>query len=84
MPQIQYNMNGWRHQLSGQVAELRDIAEAILNDDWFDKDELKDVVTELICMSNSVNCINIPDDPTFSDMSDVEVAHIGEAANSDC
>lgn len=29
MPQIQYNMNGWRHQLSGQVAELRDIAEAI-------------------------------------------------------
>ncbi|WP_279454094.1 hypothetical protein [Aeromonas veronii] len=84
MSQIQYNMNGWRHQLSDQVTQLRDIAEAILNDDWFDKDEFKDVVGELICMSNSVNCVSVPGGSTFSDMSDVEVAHLGEVAKENC
>lgn len=81
---VQYSMNGWRGQLSDQVKELRGIAAAILADDWFDRDDLRAVVTELICMSNSVNCVSLPGNPTFSDMSDVEVAHLDEPDQEGC
>ena len=50
---MKFSMNGWRHNLSDKVKELRDVASTILNDEWFDADELRDAVTELICMSNS-------------------------------
>ncbi len=80
---MKFSMNGWRHNLSDKVKELRDVASTILNDEWFDADELRDAVTELICMSNSINCVYIEGDELFSDMSDLEIAHLDEIDQMD-
>ena len=80
---MKFSMNGWRHDFSNQVKELRDVAHSILNDDFFDADELRDVTTRLICMSNSINCVYIDGDELFSDMSDLEVAHLDEVDQMD-
>ena len=58
MPEVQFSMNGWRRQLSENMQELRDMVTSVLDDDYIDKDDLRNVVDELIALSNSVNCLH--------------------------
>ena len=83
MPEITFSMNGWRRQLSEGVQELRDISQAIKNDDHYDEDDLIATVGELICLSNCINCVSIEGDANFKDMSELEVTHIdnGDSEN---
>jgi len=83
MPEVQYSMNGWRRQLSENMQELRDMVTSVLNDDYIDKDDLRNVVDELITLSNSINCVHIPGDENFSDMSEVEVPHLDDLDESE-
>ncbi|QNF19609.1 hypothetical protein FT688_03005 [Aeromonas hydrophila] len=78
MPKVGFSMNGWRRNLSEEVRSLRDTARQLLNDEEFDRDELRRVVDEIICMSNSVNCVSIEGEELFSDMSDVYVPILDE------
>ncbi|MFQ1632644.1 hypothetical protein ACK39T_04460 [Aeromonas veronii] len=78
MSKVSFSMNGWRRNLSEEVRSLRDTAKQLLNDEELDRDELRRVVDEIICMSNSVNCVSIEGEELFSDMSDVCVPILDE------
>jgi hypothetical protein len=78
MSKVSFSMNGWRRNLSEEVRSLRDTVKQLLDDEELDRDELKRVVDELICMSNSVNCVSIEGEELFSDMSDVYVPILDE------
>lgn len=75
---MRFSMNGFRRHLSCDVKELRDIAEAIIAGDWYDPDDFRRAVNEVITHSNVINCVYENSNPDFSDMSDLEVAHLDE------
>ncbi len=71
---VTYSMNGFRHNLNNSLAELKALVKQIADDQSIDEDhldELMDSVNDLICQSNSVNCVYIPDDADFKNMSDL-------------
>ena len=70
---MKFSMNGFRRQLSNDVAELRDLVRDCLNDNLLDPDELIDAMNQVIQHSNVVNCVYSNDDPDFSDISDIEI-----------
>lgn len=78
MAETNFSMNSWRHQLSEQVGDLRDLAQAILDNGELDRDELKRIVGDLICSSNHINQVVLEGDHHFSDMSDVLVEHLDD------
>ncbi len=73
---ITVSMNGLRRSLSGDIKQLREIIEDVINDDFFEKDDLIEAMNQVITDSNVLNCVFKADDPNFSDISDVEVEHI--------
>jgi transcription initiation factor TFIID subunit TAF12 len=71
---ITYSIDGFRHGLSRSLGELKELVKDIEEDERIDDDhleELKDLVNDLICQSNSFNCVYIADTKDFSNMSDV-------------
>ncbi len=79
-----FSMNGFRHQLNGDVKELRAIAQAVIAGDEYDPDDFRRVVNDVITHSNVINCVYEEDNQSFSDMSDLEVAHLDEDEQEDC
>lgn len=75
---MKLSMNGFRRNISGDVRELRDIAESIIKDEWYDKEDLARAVNNVICHSNCLNCVYVDGDPDFTDMSDLEVPLLEE------
>ena len=77
---MKFSMNGFRRNLSNNVEELRDIVEKALSDDldYFEKEELKHCMNEVISNSNVLNCVFVKDDPEFIDMSHLEVKFIDD------
>ncbi|MFG6159673.1 hypothetical protein ACGTNG_12775 [Halomonas sp. 1390] len=73
---MKFSMNGFRRQLSGDAETLREVAKSIVNDEWYDKDELVEAVNAVITHSNVLNCVSQKGDPEFVDMSDLEVEHL--------
>ena len=73
---MKFSMNGFRRNLSGDVKSLRDIVEAIINDEYWEKEDLIVAANQIITHSNVVNCVYDNNDSDFTDMSDVEVEHI--------
>lgn len=79
--QLSYSMNGFRRNLSESLAELKATVKQIADDERIDDDhldDLMDTVNDLICQSNSVNCVFIADDENFKDMSDMYLIPICE------
>lgn len=70
---MKVSMDGLRRNISGDVERLRDITMDILQGEYWDEEDLADVVNDIITHSNVLNCIHNPDDPDFNDISDVEV-----------
>lgn len=73
---MKFSMNGFRRQLSGDVQDLRDLIKAVIDDEWYDKDDLVDNINKIITASNVVNCVYQDGDKDFSDISDIEVEHL--------
>ena len=73
---MKVSMNGFRRNLSEDVQTLRDISAAILNEDWWDREDFANAVNAVIAHSNVLNCIYSPDDPDFTEMTGLEVEHI--------
>jgi hypothetical protein len=71
-----FSMNGFRRQLSGDVKTLKDIIERVLNNDFYEEEDLIDAVNNVITHSNVVNCVFDNENPDFNDMSEIEVDHI--------
>ena len=79
--QLSYSMNGFRRNLHNSLADLKATVKQIAVDGGVDEDHLDDLmdsVNDLICQSNSVNCVFIADDENFKDMSDVYLVPICE------
>lgn len=79
--QLSYSMNGFRRNLHKSLAELKATVKQIADEQSVDEDQLDDLmdtVNDLICQSNSVNCVSIADDENFKDMSDVYLIPICE------
>ncbi len=75
---MKFSMNGFRRQLSNDVATLSEIITTVLNSDYYDDEDLIEAMNQVITHSNVVNCAYNNDDPDFSDMSDLEIDHIVE------
>ena len=69
-------MNGLRRNMSCNISILKDVVEAVIKDQHFDKDDLIDAMNDVIRDSNVLNCVFSKDDPDFSDMGNLEVEHI--------
>ena len=72
---MKVSMNGLRKNLSRDIDTLREIVLLILQDEWYDKDELIEAVNDIIQDSNVLNCVNT-DDPEFSDISSIYIEQI--------
>ncbi|WP_010322994.1 hypothetical protein [Marinobacterium stanieri] len=70
---MKFSMNGFRRNLSDEVERLRAHVLDVLTDEHVEKDEITDAMNQIICMSNSLNCVYQKDDPDFTNMRHVEV-----------
>lgn len=70
---MKISMNGFRRRLSGEIGELRDVIERVVNDGCYDDQELVDALNDVICSSNALNCCYYKNDPDFTEMAEVEV-----------
>lgn len=41
---MKFSMNGFRRNMSNNIQELRDIVEKIIAEDFYDEDDLKNIV----------------------------------------
>lgn len=73
---MKFSMNGFRRQLHNDVAELKDIAEAIVKGEFYDTEDFVNSVNQIVTHSNVVNCVYNDGDEDFTDMSDLEIDHI--------
>ena len=73
---MKVSMNGLRRNLSGDVNRLKDMVSSVLSGDAYDEEDLKEAMNEVITQSNVLNCVYHDGDDDFSDMGDVEVAHL--------
>lgn len=72
---MKVSMNGLRRNLSRDIDTLREIVLLILQDEWYDKDELIEAMNDIIQDSNVLNCV-FTDDPEFTDISDIAIEQI--------
>lgn len=73
---MKFSMNGFRKQLSYDTEALRDIVHAVVHDHFYDKEELIELMNQLITHSNVVNCVYHKNDPEFLDLSELEIEHL--------
>ncbi len=73
---MKFSMNGFRHQLSGDIETLRDIARDVMNGELYDKEDFVEAINQVITHSNVLNCVYQQDDPDFVEMSDLEIDHL--------
>ncbi|MBJ7539866.1 hypothetical protein [Marinomonas transparens] len=79
---VTFSIDGWRRNLSEDLSELKGLVEEIEKEYLLDDENievLKDLVSRLICKSNSFNCVSCKSVEDFSDLSDVEILLFGEA-----
>ncbi len=70
------SMNGFRENLSTDIKELRSLIDNVINDNYFDRDELAEAMNAVICASNGLNCVSMEGDDTFTDISHIELSII--------
>lgn len=80
---IAFSMDGFRRNLHRDLAELKEQINNVLNDEWFDKDDLKNAMDEIISSSNSLNCVSIEGDKMFTNMENLYLPLIDEDENRD-
>ncbi len=80
---ITFSMNGFRRNLSDDVAELRDLVKDVLAGEHYDFDDLRNAMNQVICSSNSLNCVLVAGDENFTDLSDLELELIDDATDSE-
>lgn len=76
-----FSMNEWRSELSGQVGELRELTQTLLDEGTLDSDTsdaLRSVVDSLIGSSNLVNRVVLEGDHHFTNMADVSIEQLDE------
>ena len=72
-------MNGFRRNFSDVIQELKTTAQAIVNVECYEKEDLINALNEVIRHSNVPNSIHINNDPDFADMGDLEIRLLEEA-----
>ena len=73
---MRFSMDGFRRQLNGDVSELKTIVEAVVNDEWYDKEDLVTALNGVITHSNVINCVFDEENEDFNDISDLEIEHL--------
>jgi hypothetical protein len=73
---MKFSMNGFRAQLSRDTESMKDIVQDIINDNFYEKEDLVEAMNEIITHSNIINCVYYSDDPDFTDMSGTEIEHL--------
>ena len=75
---VNVSMNGFRRNLSESVKGLRDIVQNVIDGEHYDNEGLIDAMNEVICSSNSLNCIFQEGVKDFSDLSNISIELIDE------
>ncbi|MBL4940930.1 MAG: hypothetical protein JKY81_04630 [Colwellia sp.] len=73
---MKFSMNGFRRNFSEDMGLLREIVFAVINDNDYDKEDLVDLLNQVITHSNVINCIYDNENPDFSNMSDTNVKRL--------
>ncbi len=73
---MKFSMNGFRKQLSADIAELRDLVRDSINMQLHDREDLVEAMNRVITHSNVVNCVYNDNDPDFQDISHIEIDHL--------
>ncbi|ANQ23195.1 hypothetical protein BA893_16105 [Vibrio natriegens] len=71
-------MNGFRRNLHSDLVELKEQVKQVLDDEWFDKEELSMALDKVICASNGLNCVWVDGDEHFTNMEDLYLPLIDE------
>ncbi|BCE02955.1 hypothetical protein [Marinicellulosiphila megalodicopiae] len=71
---VTYSIDGMRRGLSNKLKELKNEVESFIEEyGRREYEELADITDDLICQSNSFNCVSVKEIEDFSDMSDLEI-----------
>lgn len=76
--QVHFSIDGWRTNLSRSIKELKEILEPILPEieHITEVDDIKDKLNDIICSSNSFNCVSFDGLERFSPLGHIEVGLI--------
>lgn len=74
---MKVSMNGLRRSLSNDVETLKELVGKVTGVTRSSKQALVLAMNDVISASNVLNCVYSPDDPDFSDMSDMTIEQIG-------
>ena len=66
-----FSMNGFRKNLNCDIENLRELIQSVIDDNDFDKEDLVDAMNQVICHSNTLNCVSIEGNKDFSLMEDL-------------
>lgn len=80
---MKVSMNGLRRSLSNDVETLKELVEKVSGGTESSKHALVLAMNDVITASNVLNCVYSPDDPDFSDLSDMTVEQIDIKHGSD-
>jgi hypothetical protein len=81
---VTFSIDGWRSNLSREIGELRDSIKSAIEDDLHISDIADDLecgINEIICSSNSFNCVSIGFVEGFSPMGEVELELLDVTSN---
>lgn len=77
---ITFSMNGFRRNLHSDIKELKEQVMLVLQDEYFDKDDLAAAMDNVICASNSLNCVSLYGDKDFTLMEELYLPTVDEEA----
>ena len=78
---MNFSMNGFRSNLSSDVAQLRRLVKRVVDGDYDitdDKYELIEAMDAVINASNGLNCVSIEGDDSFIEMGEVCVPGVDD------
>jgi len=73
---MKFSMNGFRRQLHNDVAELRQIAQRMVDGEFYAQIDFINAVNQIVQHSNVINCVYNDGDENFTDMSKMEVEQL--------
>ena len=77
---MKFSMDGFRKNIAGEVAELKDLVEAVLAGEFYDNEDLQDAMNDVICSVNALACVYDDENELFNDLGDaIEIEIIDQS-----
>jgi hypothetical protein len=81
---IKFSMNGFRSNFYDDLVELKELIKQVLEDEYFDKDDLSSAMDQVLCSANALNCVYLPEDDSFSNMEHIFIPLLDDSETEQC